>query len=72
MTGVPYALGTTAGAARRLEIQDAQFAAISERLLDRLQIQTSDRVVELGAGAGSFSLRIARRLGTDGTLIAVD
>ena len=72
MTGVPYALGTTAGAARRLEIQDAQFAAISERLLDRLQIQKSDRVVELGAGAGSFSLRIARRLGADGTLIAVD
>lgn len=72
MKPIPYALGATAGAARRLEIQDAQFAAISERLLDRLQIQASDCVVEFGAGAGSFSRRIVRRLGPDGALVAID
>ena len=72
MQPVPYALGTSASAARRLEIQDAQFAAISERLLDRLNIRPSERVVELGIGAGSFSRRIVERLGPDGTFVGVD
>lgn len=72
MKSTPYALGTTASAARRLEIQDAQFAAISERLLDRLNVRPSDRVVELGIGAGSFSRRIVRRLGPEGTFVGID
>ncbi len=72
MKSITYALGADAGAARRLEIQDAQFAAISERLLDRLNVQPSDHVVELGVGAGSFSRRIVQRLDADGSLTAVD
>lgn len=72
MQPVSYALGTSASAARRLEIQDAQFAVISERLLDRLKINPSDRVVELGLGAGSFSRRIVERLGPNGTFVGVD
>ena len=72
MKSITYALGADAGAARRLEIQDSQFAAISERLLDRLNVQPSDHVVELGVGAGSFSRRIVQRLGADGSLTAVD
>lgn len=67
-----YALGANDAAARRLEIQDAQFAAISERLLDRLSVRPSDRVVELGIGAGSFTRRLLRRLGSNGTLIGLD
>ncbi|HUY34708.1 MAG TPA: class I SAM-dependent methyltransferase [Pirellulales bacterium] len=67
-----YALGTTAGAARRLEIQDAQFAAISEELLDRLNVRPSECVVEMGSGAGSFTRRILRRLGSGGVLVGVD
>lgn len=67
-----YALGANDAAARRLEIQDAQFAAISERLLDRLSVRPSDRVVELGIGAGSFTRRLLRRLGPEGTLIGID
>ncbi|HUY91453.1 MAG TPA: methyltransferase [Pirellulales bacterium] len=72
MKPIVYALGADASAARRLEIQDAQFAAISERLLDRLHVQPTDRVVELGVGAGSFSRRIVRRLGPDATFVGVD
>ncbi len=72
MKSISYALGTSASAARRLEIQDAQFAVISERLLDRLKITSSDRVIELGIGAGSFSRRIVGRLGPDGNFIGVD
>jgi cyclopropane fatty-acyl-phospholipid synthase-like methyltransferase len=47
-----YVLGQSANAARRLEIQDAHFAEVSEQLLDDLRLQPGDRVVELGCGAG--------------------
>lgn len=67
-----YVLGQSVGAARRLEIQDAHFAEISERLLDELALRPGDRVVEFGCGAGSFSRRILRRLGAGGVLIGVD
>jgi ubiquinone/menaquinone biosynthesis C-methylase UbiE len=67
-----YVLGQSARAARRLEIQDAHFAETSERLLDELALRPDDRVVELGCGAGSFSRRIFRRLGTGGVLVGVD
>lgn len=67
-----YALGASAEAARRLEVQDAQFAAVSEKLLDRLNVEPGDRVVELGVGAGSFTRRILRRLGPRGCLVGLD
>jgi ubiquinone/menaquinone biosynthesis C-methylase UbiE len=67
-----YVLGGSTGAARRLEIQDAHFAEVSEKLLDELALRPNDRVVEFGCGAGSFSKRILRRLGKGGVLIGVD
>jgi ubiquinone/menaquinone biosynthesis C-methylase UbiE len=67
-----YVLGQSARAARRLEIQDAHFAEVSERLLDELALRPDDRVVELGCGPGGFSRRILRRLGAGGTLVGVD
>src|SRR5437588_3929305 len=67
-----YVLGQSARAARRLEIQDAHFAEVSEQLLDDLALRPHDRVVELGCGAGSFSRRILRRLGPGGVLVGVD
>lgn len=67
-----YVLGQSAGAARRLEIQDAHFGDTSERLLDDLALRPSDRVVELGCGPGGFSRRILRRLGAGGVLVGVD
>jgi ubiquinone/menaquinone biosynthesis C-methylase UbiE len=67
-----YLLGQSARAARRLEIQDAHFADVSERLLDDLALRPADRVVELGCGPGSFSRRILCRLGEGGVLVGVD
>lgn len=67
-----YILGQSARAARRLEIQDAHFAEVSERLLDELALRPNDRVVELGCGPGGFSRRILRRLGAGGVLVGVD
>lgn len=67
-----YVLGSSAEAARRLEIQDRHFADASEQLLDFLEVRPTDRVVELGCGPGLFSRRILKRLGAGGTLVAVD
>ena len=72
MTTQAYILGQSERAARRLEIQDAHFADISEQLLDDLSLRPGDRVVELGCGPGSFSRRILRRLGAGAVLVAVD
>lgn len=67
-----YVLGRDEAAGRRLEIQDIQFGPVSELLLDELGLGSSDRVVELGVGAGGFSRRILRRLGEHGVLVGVD
>jgi ubiquinone/menaquinone biosynthesis C-methylase UbiE len=67
-----YVLGQSQRAARRLEIQDAHFAEVSEQLLDELSLKPGDRVIEFGCGAGSFSRRVMRRLGTGGVLVGVD
>ncbi len=67
-----YVLGQSERAARRLEIQDAHFAEVSEKLLDELALRPGDRVVEFGCGAGSFSRRVLRRLGAGGVLVGVD
>src|SRR5437868_4403419 len=67
-----YVLGQSVDAARRLEIQDLQFAAVSELLLDEVDLRPNDRVVEIGTGAGGFSRRILRRLGPAGVLVGVD
>lgn len=67
-----YVLGQSTAAARRLQIQDAQFGSVSELLLDEISLRPADRVVEIGTGAGGFSRRILRRLGKDGVLVGVD
>jgi ubiquinone/menaquinone biosynthesis C-methylase UbiE len=67
-----YVLGQSEDAARRLAIQDAHFADVSEKLLDELALRPNDRVVEMGCGPGGFSRRILRRLGQGGVLIGVD
>jgi ubiquinone/menaquinone biosynthesis C-methylase UbiE len=67
-----YLLGQSARAARRLEIQDAHFAEVSEQLLDDLALRPHDRVVELGCGPGGFTRRIMRRLGAGGVVVGVD
>lgn len=74
MTQAPreYVLGQSTDAARRLNIQDLQFADESERLLDEIGLRPGDRVVEIGIGAGGFSRRILRRLGPGGVLVGVD
>src|SRR5438270_9050250 len=72
MSEAGYVLGQSGRAARRLEIQDAHFAEMSERLLDELALRPGDRVVEFGCGPGGLSHRVLRRLGAGGVLVGVD
>jgi ubiquinone/menaquinone biosynthesis C-methylase UbiE len=43
-----------------------------ERMLDALEIQPGMTVADVGAGAGYQSLRLARRVGPEGTVLATD
>lgn len=67
-----YVLGQSAAAARRLAIQDRQFAGQFERLLDLLDLRPADRVVELGCGPGGLTRRLLRRLGPAGVVVGMD
>jgi ubiquinone/menaquinone biosynthesis C-methylase UbiE len=41
-------------------------------LLDRVGVQAGERVLELGPGPGAFTVDAARRVGSEGRVIAVD
>src|SRR5881397_66532 len=43
-----------------------------EEVLDALKIRPGDVVADVGAGVGYFSLRLARRVGKEGRVLAVD
>ncbi len=43
-----------------------------ERMLDALKIKPGDTVADVGAGAGYTSIRLARRVGPTGTVLATD
>ncbi len=43
-----------------------------DRMLDALKIQPGQTVADIGAGAGYTSLRLARRVGPTGTVLATD
>jgi len=44
----------------------------AERVLDRLGIRDPQRVADIGAGLGYYTVRVARRLGPGGTIYATD
>ena len=44
----------------------------AERVMDRLGIQPGQRVADIGAGLGYYTVRLARRLGPAATIVATD
>lgn len=44
----------------------------AERVMDRLGIRPGVRVADIGAGDGYYAVRLARRLGSSGTIFAQD
>jgi len=55
-----------------LERADREATEFPERLLDSLEIPRGSTVADLGAGSGYFSVRLARRVGPGGLVLAVD
>jgi ubiquinone/menaquinone biosynthesis C-methylase UbiE len=43
-----------------------------EKVIDFLQLQQGDTAADIGAGTGYFTVRLARAVGADGTVLAVD
>lgn len=44
----------------------------AERVMDRLGIKRRERVADIGAGLGYYTVRVARRLGSGATIYATD
>ena len=72
MTGGEYLLGMEPEEVARLERQHAAWRPLTERVWDATEIGPGDTVVDLGSGPGFTSLDLARRVGSEGRVIAVD
>jgi ubiquinone/menaquinone biosynthesis C-methylase UbiE len=48
------------------------FGPIATRLVDLLQVRTGERAVDIGCGRGAVTLRLAERVGPQGTVTAID
>jgi len=59
-------------AASWLERPDRETTELPEKMLDSLGIQKGDAVADLGAGVGYLTVRMARRVGPTGKVVAVD
>jgi ubiquinone/menaquinone biosynthesis C-methylase UbiE len=55
-----------------LERLDREATEQPEKVLDALKIEPGSTVADIGAGTGYFSLRLARRVGPQGRVLATD
>jgi SAM-dependent methyltransferase len=60
------------GGAQWLERDDRDATEQPEKVIDSLKIAPGSVVADVGAGTGYFSIRIAKRLGPDGRVLATD
>ena len=67
-----YLLGQSITEQHRLLFQDQLWEDETEQLLDALNIPEGGRVLELGSGLGHSLLRLARRVGPSGEVIAAE
>ena len=68
----PYLLGTDAGEGRRVEAQHRVWSAETHDLWNRARFGAGTRLLDLGCGPGFASIELARRVGVDGRVLAVD
>ena len=48
------------------------FAPWAERLIDRIDLRTGDRVLDVGCGTGIVARRVAARMGDEGSVVGLD
>jgi ubiquinone/menaquinone biosynthesis C-methylase UbiE len=60
------------GGAEWLERRDRDATEQPERVIDALKIPAGSTVADIGAGTGYFSLRMAKRIGPKGRVLATD
>ena len=68
----PYLLGHTKNELQRLEFQGRYWGAISLEVLQRAGIAPGMRLLDLGCGAGDFSLLAADLVGPSGSVLGID
>lgn len=56
----------------RQEVQDAQFAPITDLLIARAAPRAGERVLDVGCGCGAITLAFAQRVGAGGHVTGVD
>jgi SAM-dependent methyltransferase len=67
---IPSIMGP--GGAAWLERSEREIEEMPETALDKIGIRPGVTVADVGAGVGYFSLRLARRVGKEGTVYAID
>jgi len=58
--------------ADRQQIQDIVLAPVADVLIDRAKIQTGERILDVGCGAGATAVAFAQKVGPAGRVIGVD
>jgi SAM-dependent methyltransferase len=67
-----YPLGTADAELERLRFQHEVWGATTRAFLDRLDVRSGWRVLDLGCGPGFVTLELAERVGPSGEVVALD
>lgn len=67
-----YVLGTDQEELERLNLQHELWKVESIKVWDRIGFKRGDHIMDLGCGPGFTSLELAKRVGRDGSITAVD
>src|SRR5258708_9643899 len=68
----PYALGSTDAEHERLIRQAARLAPITESFFREAGIGPGQRVLDLGSGVGDVAMLVARLVGPEGAVVAIE
>jgi ubiquinone/menaquinone biosynthesis C-methylase UbiE len=58
--------------ADRQEMQDILLAPVAELLIERAQIKSAERAIDIGCGSGAVSIAVAEKVGQSGHVLGID